>query len=176
MRAHMRLSGGSSRRGRIGWVCAVATGAMVVVPLDASARHEQAGVRATTAAAGGTVYGGVTAQDFPVVIETSKNGRRIVNATIAIRLDCSSGGFFTLADSYKATVSKKRKFSVSFGPVTNRNDDGTTTDLEGTLSGAFNKARTTASGKWSLKATDHDAAGAITDTCDSGSVSWKAKQ
>jgi hypothetical protein len=25
-------------------------------------------------------------------------------------------------------------------------------------------------------ATDHDASGAVTDTCDAGSVSWKAKQ
>jgi hypothetical protein len=60
--------------------------------------------------------------------------------------------------------------------MTNRNDDGTTTDFEGTISGSFNKARTKASGKWSFKATDHDAAGAVTDTCDSGSVSWSAKQ
>ena len=172
----MRLSRGLTKRGRIGWACAVATGALVVSPLDASARHEQGGLRATTAAAGGTVYGGVTAQDFPVVIETNKSGRKIVKATIAIRLTCTSGGTVTLSDGYRATVSKKRKFSVSFGPVTQRNDDGTTTDLEGSLSGSFNKARTTVSGKWSYKGTEHAASGAVTDTCDSGSVSWKAKQ
>src|SRR3954454_15048037 len=159
----MRLSGGLLRRGRIGWLCAVATGALVVSPLDASARHEQAGLRATSAGAGGTVYGGRSAQGFPVVIETSKNGRRIVDATIAIRLACTSGGGFTIPDSYRATVSKKRKFSVSFGPETERNDDGTTTDLEGSFKGAFNKARTKVSGKWSAKATEHDASGAITE-------------
>jgi hypothetical protein len=60
--------------------------------------------------------------------------------------------------------------------MTTRNDDGTTTDFEGSVSGAFNKARTKATGKWTFKATDHDATGAVTDTCDSGSVSWSAKQ
>jgi hypothetical protein len=74
------------------------------------------------------------------------------------------------------SVSKKRKFGASFGPETNRNDDGTSTDFEGSISGAFNKAHTKVSGKWSFKATDHDASGAVTDTCDSGSVNWTAKQ
>jgi hypothetical protein len=173
----VRLSRRVLSQRRTGCACALAAGALVVSPLTAAARPEHGSSRATTAAVGGTVYGGATAQDFPVVIETSKNGRKVVEATIAIRLTCTSGGAFTAPDGYRAmSVSKKRKFSASFGPVTNRNDDGTTTDFEGRVSGAFNKARTKVSGKWSLKATDHDGAGAVTDTCDSGSISWTAKQ
>ena len=92
----------------------------------------------------------------------------MTKATIAIRVSCTSGGFATVPDQYpKLRVNKKRKFSASFGPVTNRNDDGTTTDFEGTISGTFNKARTSASGTWTFKGTDRDAAGAVTDTCDS---------
>ena len=169
----MRLSGRVLSERRIGCACALAAGVLVVAPLAAPAKP----LRATVAAAGGTVYGGATAQGFPVVIETSRNGRKVVDSTIAIRLTCTSGGAVTVPDGYRGlSVSKKRKFSASFGPMTTRNDDGTTTDFEGSVSGAFNKARTKATGKWSLKATDHDAAGAITDTCDSGSVSWSAKQ
>jgi hypothetical protein len=134
-------------------------------------------VAATTAAAAGTVFGGSTAQEFPVVIETSKNGRTVTMAQIAIRLTCTGGGAFTLPDGYRRMpVSKKRKFSASFGPTTNRNSDGTTTDLEGSISGTFNKARSSVSGTWSFTWTDHDAAGAVTDTCQSGNVSWRAKQ
>jgi hypothetical protein len=158
-------------------VCTVGVAVFVLCPFTAAARTERAGTRAGAAAAGGTVYGGETAQNLPVVVETSKNGRKVVKAIVAIRLTCTSGAVVTLGDRYVAlAVSKTRKFSTSFGPVTNRNDDGTTTDFEGTISGAFNKARTKASGKWSFKATDHDASGAVTDTCDSGSVSWSAKQ
>lgn len=173
----MRFSGEVLRQRRVGWACAVAAGALAVSPLTAAARPDGGSPRATAAAAGGTVYGGVTAQGFPVVIETAKNGRKVANATVGIRLTCTSGAIFAVPDDYRAlSVTKKRKFSVSFGPVTNRNDDGTTTDVEGSMRGTFNKARTKVSGKWSLKATDHAASGAVTDTCDSGSVSWKAKQ
>jgi hypothetical protein len=173
----MPLSGRVLRQRRIGWACAVAAGTLMVAPLTAAARPEHGSVRAMSAGAGGTVYGGVTAQDFPVVIETSRNGRKVVEAGIAIRLTCTSGAGIIVPDGYRAmSVSKKRKFTFSFGPVVDRNDDGTSTDFEGSISGAFNKARTKVSGKWSLKATDRDAAGAITDTCDSGSVSWTAKQ
>ncbi len=170
---------GVFRQRRIGVSCAVVGGAMVIVasPLAAAARPEHGSSWATTAAASGTVYGGETAQRFPVVIETNKNARKVVDATIAIRLTCTSGASATLPDGYRRlAVNKQRRFNASFGPTTSRNDDGTTTDFEGSIRGTFNKARTKASGKWSLKATDHDATGAITDTCDSGSVTWSAKQ
>lgn len=173
----MRLSGGGSVERRLGCACAVAAAALAVSPLSAAARPDHGSPSATSAGAGGTVYGGSTAQGFPVVIATSKNGRKVVKASIAIRLSCTSGAAPTVPDAYvQMAISKKRKFSASFGPETNRNSDGTTTDFEGTISGAFNRARTTVSGKWTFKGTDHDASGAVTDTCDSGSVSWKAKQ
>ena len=71
---------------------------------------------------------------------------------------------------------KKGKFSATLGPETHRNDDGTTWDAEGAVAGRFNASKTTISGTWALKVTDHGAAGAVTDTCDSGSMNWKAKQ
>jgi hypothetical protein len=174
----VRLSEDLSRgRRRIGWACAVAAGALVMSPLTAAASPEHGSLRAAHGGAAGTVYGGVTAQDFPIVIVTSKNRRKVVKATIGIRLTCTSGASASVPDTFAALpVSKKRRFGASFGPETNRNDDGTTTDFEGSISGRFNKARTKVSGTWSFKATDHNAAGAITDTCDSGSVTWRAKQ
>jgi hypothetical protein len=90
-------------------------------------------------------------------------------------LQCSGGGF-TVPDSYiKLRVNKKGKFGVVYGPETVRNDDGTTTDFEGSISGAFNAPRTKVSGTWQTKMTEHDGTGAVTDTCDSGTVGWSAK-
>ena len=60
--------------------------------------------------------------------------------------------------------------------MTERNDDGTTIDLQGAVSGKFNRSMTSISGTWSFKATEHDATGAVTDTCDSGTINWTAKQ
>jgi hypothetical protein len=173
----VRLFQRALRKRRIGWPCALAAATLIASPVAAAARPEHGSPRAVIAGAGGTVYGGVSAQNFPVVIETNKSGRKVLKASIAIRLTCTSAATATVPDRFAAmSVSKKRKFRASFGPETSRNDDGTTTDFEGSISGAFNKARTKVSGKWSFKATDHDASGAVTDTCDSGSVSWNAKQ
>jgi hypothetical protein len=169
--------GGALRKRWIGAICAVAGGSLIIAGAPLSAAARPGSQHATTAAAAGTVYGGVSAQEFPVVIETSRNRRRVVNATIAIRLTCTSGGVVTLPDRYRnLSVNKRRRFSASFGPTTSRNDDGTMTDFEGTISGAFNRARTKASGRWSFNLTQRDAAGAITDTCESGNVTWTAKQ
>jgi hypothetical protein len=149
---------------------------LIVVPLAAASPGTPAPT-ARSAATAGAVYGGITAQDFPVIIELRSNRRQVVRAAIGIRLSCTSGGRLTLPDNYtRVPVSKKGKFTTSFGPITQRNDDGTTSDIEGTMSGRLNAARTKVSGKWQLKTTDHDTTGAVTDTCDSGSVSWKAKQ
>jgi hypothetical protein len=129
---------------------------------------------ARSAASTGVFLGGFTSQEFPVALQMSK--RRVVRIGMGIRLTCTSGGAFSAPDSYRdLKVSKKGRFGSAFAD-TMRNSDGTTTDFAGTLTGTINKARTKAKGTWSLKATDHDLAGAVTDTCDSGTISWSAKQ
>jgi hypothetical protein len=154
----------------------LAIGMLASAPLAAAAEPERGSTLAHSAAAG-VSYGGLTSQGFPVIVEVNKTRRKIVRTIIAIRLTCTAGGFVIIPDSYgRLSVTKTGKFNSSFGPVTQRNDDGTTTDLEGSVRGAFNTLRTKVSGKWSFKGTDHDASGAVTDTCDSGSVSWSAKQ
>jgi hypothetical protein len=167
----------SKLAGRLSCAAAVAATVIVGVPLAASASPHGARPYARSTAAAGAVYGGITPQSFPVVIELSKNRREVVRAAIALRMPCTAGGVSVQPDRYnKLTVSKKGKFSASFGPTVNRNDDGTTTDFEGSMSGKANAARTLLSGKWQLKLTQHDVSGAVTYTCDSGSVSWKANQ
>lgn len=130
-------------------------------------------------AAGATpsgTYGGVTGQGFPVIVDVSRSGRQVVRTVAAVRLSCTSGGIATLPDGYvRLPLSPTGRFSATFGPQTVRNTDGTTTDVEGSMSGAFNAARTKASGRWSLKLTEHDGTGAVTDTCQA-SVRWSARQ
>ena len=111
------------------------------------------------------------------MLETARKGKQVARATIAIRMTCTAGGSFTMPDFFqRLSVSRSGKFGATFGPETIRNNDATTTDFEGSVSGRFNSSRTRVSGKWTIKATFHDAAGVVTDTCDSGSISWSAKQ
>ena len=177
MRRSNRQPTTEALRGRLGWAAALAAALVVGGPLIASASSGGATPQARSAAVAGAVFGGVTPQDFPVVIELNKKRSQVVRAVIVVRVTCTSGIGVNVPDSYRRVrVSKTGKFTTSFGPTTNRNDDGTTTDFEGSASGALNAARTKVSGKWQLKVTDHDAAGAVTDTCDSGSLRWNAKQ
>jgi hypothetical protein len=162
---------------RLGSAGALAAAVVLGAPLVASARPDGLAHSAAQGRAAGVSYGGVTPQLFPVVIEVSKNRKRVVVASIGLRLACTSGGLVNLPDGYtNLRLTKKGKFGASFGPTTVRNDNGTTTDFEGRMSGKLNAARTKVSGKWKLKVTDHDASGAVIDTCDSGAVKWKAKQ
>ena len=124
----------------------------------------------------GTVFGGFTADEFPVVVETSKSGRKVVRIGLGLEMTCTSGGAFALPDrDDNLRVNGKRRFSRS-STVTLRNDDGTATAVEFNRAGAFNKARTKVTGTWASKMTFRDAAGAVTDTCESGTVRWSAKQ
>ena len=160
---------------RLGLV-ALSLSAAVGVPLASASAHSGA-PRARSAAAAGVTFGGLTSQGWPVVVQFNKSQRRVVRAVIGGQLRCTSGAFANMSDGYvNLPVNTRRKFRASFGPITERNDDGTTYDIEGSITGALNSARSKVSGKWHLKITDHDNAGAVTDTCDSGSVGWTATQ
>jgi len=161
---------------RIG-LMAVSIGAAVGVPLAASASAHSDVPYAQSAAAAGLTYGGMTSQDWPVVMELNKSRSRVVMGAIGLQLRCTAGGFVSMQDGLSnLPLIGGRRFRARFGPITQRYDDGTTYDIEASVSGALNRARTKMSGTWRLKFTDHDNAGAVTDTCDSGVVRWTARQ
>ena len=162
---------------RVRRAAVLATAFLGAAPLAAAAapRHDGAPVR-ISAVASGVVYGGVTGDGFGLMVETNKSRRNIVRIAAGLRLHCTSGVTFSTPDGWSKLSVRKRKFSATFGPMTERNDDGTTVDLQGAVSGKFNRSMTSISGTWSLKGTERDATGAVTDTCDSGTINWTAKQ
>jgi hypothetical protein len=160
---------GPLTRRRARWASAIAAGALLASPLVPAAG-------AVTTPARGIVFGGATNQDFPIVIETSRDGTTVTNAHIAIQMPCTAGGYYVVPDGYRAMRVRQRQFRSAFGPETRRNEDGTTSDLQGSISGTFNRSGTQVSGTWSLKLVDYDATGAVADTCDSGTVHWTARQ
>jgi hypothetical protein len=177
MQGDAKWDGIRSRGIRLGGLAAVAMATAVGVPVAATASSHVVGPPAEGSAAAGLVYGGKTSQGWPVVVEVTRNRRGVAQAYAALHLDCTTGNFANLPDRYvRLRVSKRRKFGFSFGPNTVRNDDGTTSDFDGSISGTFNRARTKVSGKWRLHVVDHDASGAVVGSCDSGSVRWSAKQ
>lgn len=159
---------GSSRR--LGCIAAGALVLLVAAPVAAS------GSPARSRASGGAFYGGFTTQNFPVVVQMNKSRKRVVRIGLGVRATCTSGATFTVPDRYQGLkVSKKGRFGSAFAD-TQRNDDGTTTDFAGAVTGTLNKARTKVKGTWTWKAVEHDLAGAVTDTCDAPTFSWSATQ
>jgi hypothetical protein len=163
-----------------GWrvgVTAAAAGALLLgSPMIPTASAQPAGTRTPSAAVGNT-YGGLTRQGQPLVIDMTADRRHLVRAVTVLEMTCTSGNSGLITDRYpRMPVSKGGRFHYAFGPTTDRNDDGTSTDFQGRLTGRLNDARTKAAGTWTYSFTEHDAAGAVTDTCTSGPVPWTAKQ
>jgi hypothetical protein len=158
-------------------VGAAACALIIGTPMIPVASAAPASVVTPSATAVGNTYGGVTSQGFPVVVTMNATRRQVVRAVAAVDAKCSSDLALTIPDRFtKLAVTKGGKFRVVYGPYTVRNDDGTTTDWQGRMTGALNDAKTKIVGTWRLIASDHDATGAVTDTCDTGLLTWSARQ
>jgi hypothetical protein len=157
----------------------VVTGVAAAVAIVAgSPLLSPASAQTRSVAAAGSTYGGVTSQGLPVIVDVNAGRTLVTRVLTAVHLTCTpSGGVATTPDGYRRVrVTKQGRFKASFGPTTHRNDDGTTTDFQGRMAARFNRARSVIVGTWHLTATDHDAAGTVTDTCDSGPIVFRAKQ
>jgi hypothetical protein len=152
----MFRSRGSRRRNcgcprSVWWIGAVGTAMAVAMPLTAAA-SDTGRARATGAAARGVVYGGFTPQDWPVVVEVSKDRRRVVRTAIGLTLTCAPSGLTArIGDEYRnLPLSKNGRFSDSFGPNRMSNPDGTSTEFQGSVTGTTNAKRTKMSGTWQV--------------------------
>ena len=131
----------------------------------------------------GVVFGAVTAQDFPVVIELSKTGRKIVRASIGLDMKCGAPDVsITIPDNVKnIPVKASGKFSA-VQPLTRSPalPDGTPAfDYTATFKGTVNKARTRIKGSWQRKLVIYNPADPtateVVDSCDTGVLSFTAK-
>ena len=143
-----------------------------------SARHiVHGGGAAKAPASSGVVFGGRTAQRWPVVIEVSHDLRQVVRADVGMRLTCTANTFTSDSDSYvQVPLSMTGRFSARFSGQDVDFGNGHKAVYSGSMKGKLNARLTSGTGTWSLKYVEHDATGAVVDTCDSGVVTWKVKQ
>jgi hypothetical protein len=159
---------------RLAAVAVLAGSALVGAPMLTGATAQTV---PTTATAVGNTFGGMTSQHWPVIIDMSANRRQVNRAVAGLEMPCTDGGTATIPSRLaQIPVTRAGAFHRSFGPVTFRNDDGTTTDFQGRITGRVNAAKTKIAGTWSAQVTDHDATGAVVGSCFSGTVNWTAKQ
>ena len=158
-------------------VAAAGTAASAADALDRGGRHVGATASATKPAAGAHVYGGVTPQKWPIVIELDKAATKVTRIVTGLDMACTSNENFGTTDGFNnVKISSKNTFKATFGPE--RIDAaGTPAEIQGAITGRRSKDGSAMKGTWSYKVTFYDAAGTnVTDTCESGLVSWKARQ
>ena len=132
---------------------------------------------APKSAAGGAVYGGVTPQNWPLVVELDKAAGKVKRIVTGLDMTCASKENFGTTDGFTdVKLNSKNRFKATYGPQ--RIDAaGTPADIEGSVTGRLTKDRSAVKGTWTYKVTFYDAGGStVTDTCESGLVSWKARQ
>lgn len=132
----------------------------------------------------GVIYGGVTAKDYPLVLELSKTGRQVVKANIVLDLKCKGAPGTTIPDSYtKLPISAAGRFAYT-APVmrvpANSAANTPALDVSGAITGQVNKAKTRIKGTWRLKIVAYDPLDptgmGVLDTCDSGVLHYTARQ
>jgi len=132
---------------------------------------------AATAPSPGHVYGGVTPQNWPIVVTLDKAAKTVRKIVIGLDMTCTSNENFGTTDGFtNVKLSSKGTLKSTFGPQ--RIDAaGTPADITGSITGKRSKDRRSFKGTWNYKVVFYDAAGTtVTDTCESGLVSWKADQ
>jgi hypothetical protein len=131
---------------------------------------------ATTSRLTPVSFGGTTKQDMPIVVQISKNGKRIVQAVSVLEVSNQQSEWMLLPDKYTGIKVKARHFAKSWGPYSQTLDDGSTAILSGSCDGTFAKSGAKVSGTWTYQVVLRDANGTITSTYDSGNVHWTALQ
>ena len=148
------------------------SGALIAVTAAAAAAAV-----ADAADRGGHVYGGITPQNWPIVVELDKSRTKVARIVVGLDMTCTSNENFGTTDGFNdIKINSKNRFKSKFGPQ--RIDAaGTPADIEGAITGRRSRDRTSIKGTWTYKITFYDAPGTtVLDTCESGLVRWKAKQ
>jgi hypothetical protein len=158
-------------------VAAAGTGASAADALDRGGSHVGASAADAKPAPGGHVYGGVTPQKWPIIIELDKDATKVRRIVTGLDMTCASNENFGTTDGFNnVKINSNDRFKATFGPQ--RIDAaGTPAEIQGAITGRRSKDRSSIKGTWSYKVTFYDAAGTnVTDTCESGLVSWRAAQ
>ena len=120
----------------------------------------------------GRIFAGRTSDARPIVVQRSRDGRRVDAVWISWGADCQSGLFFEFGEQFvRFPVSRSGRFGNAFEqPFTL--DSGGTRTFAYELNGQVGANR--ASGTFRVVVTEKDPAGATTDSCDTTQLRWTA--
>jgi hypothetical protein len=142
-------------------------GTLAMSPLGAELAYADG---ASAASRSVTVFGGLTADGWPVVAEVTADGRKVKRIVGAISASCSQGGSLAFPSQWHdLRISRSRTFKASYHD--SEVVDGVEVTMSESLVGKLNSTRTKLSGIWRASTTFKEPDG-TTDTCDSGSLKF----
>jgi len=125
--------------------------------------------------ASGEVLGGFTSQGWPVVVEISKDAKRINTIGIGLDMSCTSGQQAGLRDGWvRLPVGPRGKVHATLTIPASPGSSVSLTGGSDSLTGTLNRRRLTFSGVWELILMFKDSTGHV-DKCDSGRVTFAAR-
>jgi hypothetical protein len=124
-------------------------------------------VRWRARSAPGRIYAGATSQDQPIVVELDKRRRTVERVRFGWSGPCP--GEWAIGDRVEDFPLHDGRFGDSFSPAFDA-DDGGRIAIDYDVAGRV--TRTRASGRISVQFDRTDAAGALTQHCASGTVTW----
>jgi hypothetical protein len=115
---------------------------------------------------GAVALGGFTSQGWPVVFELGRGGKMVTLVGVGLDLTCTSGDQFSIEDGWQLLdIAKNGKLhSTEQIPAV-----GNLTGGSHTLTGRFDRQRSTFRGVWSVQL-NYQFADGTTDRCQSGKV------
>jgi hypothetical protein len=160
--------GGRAKRLRMGLALAVVIGAHALDGGQAQAASIDA------SAAPGIVLAGLTSQQYPVFFKISADARTLTLGSIALSMNCTSGGQFVLADGFgPVRISPRGKLHATFSIPPTAGSSGATYSGTDSLTAHLGRRHTQLSGTWRLQV-NYTFTNGMSDRCDSGPVRFTA--
>src|SRR3954471_4544748 len=118
-------------------------------------------------------FGGRTSAKWPVMVQLSRDGRRVAYAVAAWTARCTDGVLADNEEFSRSPVSAGRKFSRSYD-TGNYQDGSVTVRFAASITGKINKRRSRITGTVRVMSSVRDAANGVDETCDTGTVKYVA--
>jgi hypothetical protein len=166
----------SMRRRSLLVLAAAVMVALVAAPAAAAdAVRPASPVVVPRAAAHSIVFGGLTSQNWPVVLAISPNVPRLRLAVIGLHMSCSSGGSFAVNDAFGGlAIGRTGKVHAAAAIPGETTPNVTLTGGSHAISATLHFRQATFTGWWHLHL-DYMLPDGTADHCDSGRVGFSAR-
>lgn len=118
-------------------------------------------------------FGGRTSAHWPVMVQLSRDGRKVTYAVAAWSAQCSDGPFADYEEFAQIPVSARGRFSSSYD-TGDYQQDSATVRYAASIAGKLNKRHTRIKGTVRVFSSAKDPANGVDSTCDTGTVKFVA--